>query len=259
MSVPNVMTSEIDLTAAPRPVPRWGFWATCAWGIAILAATMAAQGVAVMVALIAWDQIDPANAPTNVRAAMSDATILTAMELVTLPITLLIVRLATRLARVRFADYLALKPIGARAFWLGLACTLGYLIAVDLFGYASGRGLSVPWVREVYSSALASGTLPALLIVIVVMAPITEEVLFRGFLFRGWAASRLGVAGAVVLSSAIWAALHVQYDWITMCQIFGLGLIFGWQRHRTGSTLTTIALHGIYSLGAMGQAAILAG
>jgi hypothetical protein len=65
--------------------------------------------------------------------------------------------------------------------------------------------------------------------------------------------------GAFILSSLIWAGLHVQYDAITIGQIFSLGLLFGWLRVRTGSTLTTIPLHGMASLGALIQAAVSAG
>jgi len=80
-------------------------------------------------------------------------------------------------------------------------------------------------------------------------------------------ASRILLAvGAVALTSAIWAGLHVQYawiiigrnDWIAIGQFFGLGLLFGYLRVRSGSTLTTILLHAAYSAGTLIQAAILA-
>jgi hypothetical protein len=257
MSVPDAVATEVMM--GPPARSRWGFWATCAWGIAILAATMLAQVGAIVMVLIVWSQIDPASVPTNSRVATSNAIVLSAVSLTTLPVTLLIIGLATRLARVRFADYVALKPVDGAAIRLGLACTLAYLVMVDALGYVSGRGLSVPFVMELYASARASGTMVLMLIAVTVAAPISEELMFRGFLLRGWAASRIGVAGAIALTSAIWAGLHVQYDLVTMGEIFGLGVLFGWLRVRTGSTLTTIGLHGIYSLGALIQAAILAG
>ena len=241
------------------PRQRWGFWATCAWGIAILAVTQAAQLAAMIAVLLAWRRIDPASFPTTARAVGSHAIIVSVMALAGLPTMLLGIALATRLARVRFAEYVALKPLDAAGFGLGLACTFGYLVAVGLFGYFSGRGLTLPFTQELYASARASGTLVPMIVMVVVAAPIYEELLFRGLLLRGWAASRIGAVGAVILTSLIWAGLHVQYDVITMGQIFVLGLILGWLRMRTGSTLTTIALHGIASLGALIPAAIVAG
>ena len=71
------------------------------------------------------------------------------------------------------------------------------------------------------------------------------EVLIRGFLYRGWAASRLGPIGAVVLTSAVWTILHTQYDWLVLSQIFCIGLLLGAIRRRGGSTTSTMILHAI--------------
>ena len=90
----------------------------------------------------------------------------------------------------------------------------------------------------------------------VVVAPISEEVAFRGFLFRGLSASWLGVSGTIVRNSAAWAAMHVQYDWLTLSQIFLIGLLLGWIRWASGSTLLTIRLHMLANLAASVQAAI---
>ncbi len=47
-----------------------------------------------------------------------------------------------------------------------------------------------------------------------IAAPVSGRSCFaRGFLYRGWAESLLGVAGAIVLSSLVWTSLHLQYDW----------------------------------------------
>jgi hypothetical protein len=40
----------------------------------------------------------------------------------------------------------------------------------------------------------------------------------------------------------------VQYDWFFLAQVFGLGLLFGWLRWRSGSTLLTIMLHMFVNL-----------
>jgi uncharacterized protein len=259
----EAISTESAAVGAPQarraPRQRWGFWTTCAWGIAIVAVMQAAQLAAFIVVLLAWRRIDPASLPTSNHAAWTNPIIVSAFVLAALPTILLGIALAARLARVRFAEYVALKPVDAAGFRLGLACTIGYMAAVDLFGYLSGRGLTVPYTQELYGSARASGMLVLMMVMVVGAAPIYEELLFRGFLFRGWAASRIGVVGAAILSSLIWAGLHVQYDVVTMGQIFGLGLIFGWLRARTGSTATTIVLHGVASLGALIQAAVLAG
>jgi membrane protease YdiL (CAAX protease family) len=82
----------------------------------------------------------------------------------------------------------------------------------------------------------------------IVLAPAGEEVLFRGFLFRGWARSPRSIWPAIVVISIAWAALHIQYDWVGILQIFIVGLFLGWIRWRSGSTLLTFLLHALFNL-----------
>jgi hypothetical protein len=82
----------------------------------------------------------------------------------------------------------------------------------------------------------------------VVVAPVGEEITFRGFLFRGWAASRLGVSGTILLSALTFTALHAHYDWFETLQVFLIGTLFGWLRWRSGSTTLTILLHLVANL-----------
>jgi membrane protease YdiL (CAAX protease family) len=82
----------------------------------------------------------------------------------------------------------------------------------------------------------------------IILAPAGEEVMFRGFLFRGWARSERSAWPAIVAISILWAVLHVQYDWAGMLQIFIVGLFLGWIRWRSASTLLTFALHALFNL-----------
>jgi membrane protease YdiL (CAAX protease family) len=242
--------------AAP---PRWGFWATCAWGVAALLAFYVTQTV-VLVALLFWWAADPANSPADLGGLTSNAVVVATMTLACVPVTLGVLALAARLARSSFVDYFALHPIGVRTIGLALACTLAYGVLLDVITYVMGHPMLSPFVVGLYQTARESGTLWLTLVaVIIIAAPITEEFLFRGFLLRGWARSRLGVVGAVVLTSVIWAAMHIQYDWLGIAEICGLGLLFGWLRHHSGSLITTLAMHAVYSAAAMIQVAVLAG
>ena len=53
---------------------------------------------------------------------------------------------------------------------------------------------------------------------------------------------------AIVVISLLWAALHIQYDWAGMLQIFVVGLYLGWVRWTSGSTLLTFLLHALFNL-----------
>ena len=47
----------------------------------------------------------------------------------------------------------------------------------------------------------------------------------------------------IVITSLLWAGIHLQYDWYVTTQIFVFGLLIGWMRWASGSTILTILLH----------------
>jgi membrane protease YdiL (CAAX protease family) len=254
----SAQPSDAAPDALPPASTRWGFWATCAWGVGAFGVFYATQA-AVMIGLLKWWPFRAGTAPTTLKALESNAVIVSMTTIVCVPAVVLFLALAIRFARVRFVDYLALKPVDVRTTLRALAATLGYGAALEVVTWLAGRPLQVPFVTELYQSARDTATLPLVLIAVAVAAPITEETLFRGFVLRGWASSRLGPVGAVALTSAIWAGIHIQYDWVEVSEIFGLGLLLGYVRLRSGSLLPSMVAHGAYGLAAMIQGAILGG
>ncbi len=96
------------------------------------------------------------------------------------------------------------------------------------------------------------------------LAPIAEELIFRGMLFTRISKTRLGVVGAIVIPAIIFTAAHLNQEYIdsftatvthlgavslqgasflVLGQMLVDGLFYGWVRHRTNSTILTIALH----------------
>jgi uncharacterized protein len=111
----------------------------------------------------------------------------------------------------------------------------------------------------VLKSAQADGALWLLVIAFCVGAPMTEEFFVRGFLYRGWSDSFLRPVGAIVLSSAVWTLMHLQYDWFFLGEVFSIGLLLGWLRRRFNSTWLTVFVHGLNNLAATLQSIWLAG
>jgi membrane protease YdiL (CAAX protease family) len=102
-------------------------------------------------------------------------------------------------------------------------------------------------------------SIPVLLIVsFVFLGPLQEELLFRGFFFRGFLPA-FGAWPTIILTAATWAFTHGQYQWFFVGEIFALGMVFGWLRWRSGSTILTIALHAAVNGMALMEAAALAG
>jgi membrane protease YdiL (CAAX protease family) len=78
----------------------------------------------------------------------------------------------------------------------------------------------------------------------IVVAPVFEETLFRGFLFQGFARSWGPLLGAVA-SAALFALAHQQLS--VFVPFFALGLILAWVFYRSGSLWTNIAVHALFN------------
>jgi membrane protease YdiL (CAAX protease family) len=218
----------------------WGYWATLGWALlAFLVSQFAA------LAVLVWWRIGDLN---SLLAAPFDGAMITLFIVIANPIMIAVLALAVRLARARQVDYLALTLPQARHLREGLVCLVGLIVVGDALLYFGGRELITPFQSQSYSTAAAEGWLPPLLAAAILVAPAGEEIMFRGFLFRGWARSPRVVWPAIVVISVLWAALHVQYDWTGIVQIFIIGLFLGWMRWRSGSTLLTFLLHALFNL-----------
>ena len=73
-----------------------------------------------------------------------------------------------------------------------------------------------------------------------ILAPLFEEVFFRGFLFQGFASWRGALWGAVI-SSALWSAGHAELA--LFVPFFVIGLLQCWVFRRGGSIWTNVAVH----------------
>lgn len=88
-----------------------------------------------------------------------------------------------------------------------------------------------------------TGALSAIAIItaVVVVAPLTEELLFRGLLLPG-IAERYGTSFALATTSIMFGLIHVEPGAIVYASL--AGFIVGAVALRTGSVLPAIAMHG---------------
>lgn len=107
-----------------------------------------------------------------------------------------------------------------------------------------GSGQEPP--RFVDKAMIAAGLGAVVFVSSVVVGPIVEEVIFRGFLFRGPNLDRSIYSTFVVLilTSAIFSAAHTNYTQpTTFIIIFLTGLVLGIARVASGGLLLPIVLH----------------
>ena len=155
---------------------------------------------------------------------------------------------ASRLYGGHVRDVLALRaPAGAPTVYIKSLLTLLALQAlVSAVQYFAGSGDRFADLRPMVQLVGGAQLLLALLVV-GVGAPLSEELLFRGFLFSALAGSRLGFGGAALVTSASWAALHYGYTPIGLTEVFLVGLLFAWLLWRTGSLWVAIFCHALYN------------
>lgn len=145
-------------------------------------------------------------------------------------------------ARIEWVDWVGVL-IGA-ALQIGLALVL-VTIVQEVF-----RG-SVPDQEVVDAAAVAVGTLDKTLVAVslIVIGPVSEELLFRGVLLRGLLA-RHGRRFAVWASAGAFAALHLLDPgaWLVAPLLTVLGVVMGNEVVRTGRLGRSVAIHAGFNL-----------
>jgi len=227
-------------TTDETKVPPWGILATCAWLLGAFAISIvAAAGV---VGVLLPGQLPKVNGYDGVVIAIG--------SIASTPVQIAVLAFAAQLRRWNPADYLAINVPRRSEIIVAVVCVIVLDLFFDAMLYVSGRDLVPVFQSEAYRSAQDAGWLLRLTFAIVIVAPIGEEIVFRGFLYRGLVRPGREVLAIAVISLA-WALLHIQYDWLGMAQIFAAGLMLGWFRWATGSTTLTIMMHVLVNAEAM--------
>jgi len=85
------------------------------------------------------------------------------------------------------------------------------------------------------------------IITTLIVAPVLEEFIFRGFLFSQLKI-RLGNWAAISLSSLAWSLMHFQYEVKILAFLFVFGLFLGFFRWKYNSLFLVIILHAVNNL-----------
>jgi membrane protease YdiL (CAAX protease family) len=226
--------SPVDEHEEAKP---WGRWASLGLGII---AMLIGQMVALL-ALSWWY----GRGLTQLPNLAQDGVAVSALIIVSTPIQVGLLMLMARQTGIGAADYLGLKWPKRGEVIVGVLAMVALVAVGNLVTWGLGQNIVTPFQFDIYRTASAAGWLPILWLAVVVVTPIGEEVLFRGFLFRGWHRSPGDVWLVIVATAALWALIHLQYDLFVIVQIFVVGLVLGWFRWVTGSTLLAILLHGL--------------
>jgi hypothetical protein len=233
--------------AAYAPNSPWPAWAVLPAGAGILAlAALLGAGVSILYGALAGGYVVAPEGlgVTPPQVMMQLAIFIAGLQVAVILLTLLV---GGRSAETR-AGVLSLKAPAQGWGVLGMALLplfafTGVWTAALLYAHPS----AVYQDLRPFQELLRSDALWVMLPVICLGAPLSEELLFRGFLFSGLSKSRLGLVGTAVLTTVLWTALHAGYSMFGMVEVLGIGLYLSWLLVRTGSLWVTIFCHAVYN------------
>ncbi len=131
----------------------------------------------------------------------------------------------------------------------GYAVYFVSFIAISIITKMLLPSLNMNQEQELGFSKETTGAALALVFAsLVILPPITEEIVTRGFLYTGLR-KKLPVVIATIITSMLFAAAHLQWGsgnallWIAALDTFVLSLILVYLREKTGSLWPSIAVH----------------
>jgi uncharacterized protein len=147
------------------------------------------------------------------------------------------------------------KPVFPSLGWrrtrfnIGIAALGGAILAFGISGLATL--LHTPQVPSPLDRFLKSPLDLALIgILAVTLAPVFEELFFRGFL-QPLLSRTFGVLAGILITALVFGLLHApEYSWAWqyVVAVSLAGAIFGWVRARTNSIIPSTIMHGCYNL-----------
>jgi len=154
------------------------------------------------------------------------------------------VTLLARLAGWPAKEYLGLVRPNGRDTVIAIVSVALFIPAWHALAYVLEIHSSRTY--DLYRNAQAVGILPLYWFVAVVVAPVAEEIVFRGFLFRGLTGHPQIIASFT--TSLVWTLTHIGMAWSMKLQVVLLGLLLGWMRWRSGSVVLPMLMHGLWNL-----------
>ncbi len=101
---------------------------------------------------------------------------------------------------------------------------------------------SQDWVKLPHGAA----SIAVFFILATAMAPLTEELIFRGWIYTALRA-KFGFAASLLVSSALFALAHWEKTHLYALTVFPVGLALGYLRERAGTIAASMALHALFN------------
>lgn len=137
--------------------------------------------------------------------------------------------------------------LGRRVDWLLVLAGMAVIAGIDWGLYCLGSASEADPTDFMEAAQLDFPALASLVFSSAIVAPVFEEIVFRGFLFQGLR-MKTGAGWAAVVSSVLFALTHTQYDSLGWISVGAMGMVACYLTLRTGSLKSAIALHALGNL-----------
>lgn len=225
----------------------WGFGGTIIWGIVVAVVYIVSQIVTMSVFIVhRYGAMPSEEIERLTESLMQNGDVISYSVIVSFVIcSPLLLGIAKLKKGSVLNEYFGLKKVKLKESLIWFAIMLLFILASDTLTLLLGKPLVPEFMTEAYLSA---ESLFLLVFAFVFAAPVVEELFFRGFLIPGISLSFFKPIGAVIISSALWAVIHLQYGLYGVLTILFMGIILGIARVKTGSVILTIGMHSIANI-----------
>ena len=186
--------------------------------------------------------------PVEVSILSDEKTIISPVEsavsyLLTVPLQIWFIFWLLRRRKIDLSKNLGLYHFNRNALIYSLVAYLILYLVLTAYSYAFQISPPEEFIKLIKATPFVLNFL-----MVVIGAPIVEELLFRGFLFSQLKTTKLGINGSIILTSLIWTSIHLQYDLFLLIPIFLLGLFLGYLMHKYNSLYLVIIVHAVHNL-----------
>ena len=186
--------------------------------------------------------------PVEVSIISDEKTIISPVEsavsyLITVPLQIWFIFWLLRRRKIDLSKNLGLYHFNRNALIYSLVAYVILYLVLTAYSYAFQISPPEEFIKLMQATPFVLNFL-----MVVIGAPIVEELLFRGFLFSQLKTTKLGINGSIILTSLIWTSIHLQYDLFLLIPIFLLGLFLGYLMHKYNSLYLVIIVHAVHNL-----------
>jgi len=158
-------------------------------------------------------------------------------------------------------------PLSRKSLSIGVGAGLGAVVISSVIEYLSDRYLHTNLAQDSTTTMVLPHRADQLalgVLTVAILAPLTEEVYFRGIVL-GWMRRHWGMAWAVGLSSLLFGMMHLKWatpggtsGMVATAELVAMGVLLALVAVRTGSLWTSIITHAVNNLCAALAAVFLA-